>query len=160
MSGVPLHNQAAGLKAGRWIVFCQRCRGKYWNDALRLESWSRLRVCEPCWLDFKREDRPPSLGSLQESVGLYPENATTYTNTYGTGLTSYDTSLASTAAAGTTSISVVSSSGMAIGQNIFITTDNAGNQFITTISLVSGTTITIASPMPYTASAGNDVLAN
>jgi hypothetical protein len=160
MGGVPLHNQAAGLKAGRWIVFCQRCRGKYWNDKLRLESWSRLHVCEPCYLHFKREDRPPSLGSLQESVGLYPENATVYFNNYGTGLTSYDTHLTADALPGATSISVQSSSGMLNGQNIFITTDNEGSQFITTITNVAGTTISLASPLPSQASSGNDVLAN
>ena len=72
------------------------------------------------------------------------------TQTYNT------TQMSSTGAAGAGSISVVSGTGINIGDTILVNLDS-GSFFQTTVSNVSGTTVTLASNLPSQASTNNYV---
>lgn len=68
-----------------------------------------------------------------------------------------NTTLSATASSGSTSLSVTSAAGIEIGDVVLLKTDTGDQRFLTYVTAVSGTTITIRDAIPSTATSANPV---
>lgn len=134
-------------KPGDWLVRCDRCGRRRYASECRF-TWNELFVCaDRCW-----EPRHP-----QDSVTAVPDDPSVPTARPDRPQTMGETTVGIAAAAGATSISLASVTGLSDGDSLGITMDNGLVHWTFSDGDPAVLVVTLGSYLPYAAALGNTV---
>ena len=133
-------------KAGDYWVICDKCGMKRYASECQM-NWKNQFVCGPCF-----EPRHP-----QDFVKAIPDDQSVPIARPRAAITMGETTVSTTGNPGDTTIVLTSVSGIADNDGIGIVLDNGTVHWTFSDGTPVGTTVTIGSPLPWTATAANVV---